>query len=350
MNSYRFGFTARLRDARAITKVIVAASFLIYASLSAAQTTAFTFQGRLTEASMPATGTYDFQFALYDAGGTLINPPAPIVRNGVAVTNGAFVVQLDFGTAGFPSADRYLEIRVKRPADPSYVALTPRQRITSTPYAIRANNSTFSDFATFASSAGNAQTAASATTATTATTAGNVTGVVAIANGGTGSSTKNFVDTGNVDQFVGGIKTFNNIGGNGINLTGVVQGVGFGDYFAPTPLTGASWTWLGNPAVVQVNTGGRLTVSASVDINVSSNAVNYSFAICSQTSTGSIQLLQAGAVAIGPGQPAPIHRSYHYSGLPGANTYFIGICGLSTVTTNLPTGTGLVTGWAMVTK
>lgn len=348
MNIYRFGFIVGARTTGALTKAIVAAAFLVCAGVCSAQVTAFTYQGRLTEASMPATGTYDFQFALYDAAGTLITSPAPIVRTGVAVTNGAFVVQLDFGTAGFPSADRYLEVRVKRPADPSYVALTPRQRITTTPYAIRANNSTFSDFATFASSAGNAQTAASANTATTATTADNVTGVVAIANGGTGSSTKNFVDTGNVDQFVGGIKTFNNIGGNGTNLTGVVQPVGFGGFFPSTPLPN-SWTWLASTTIVQVNTGHRLTVSGSVDIVVSSIAEAYQFTICRQTSTGPITPLQPATMALG-GQQQAIHRSYHYSDLPGANTYFIGVCGQSSTNINPPTGYGTVTGWAMVTK
>jgi hypothetical protein len=43
--------------------------------------------------------------------------------------------------------------------------------------------------------------------ASTATTAGNVTGIVAIANGGTGSGTKNFVDL-STSQSIGGNKTF----------------------------------------------------------------------------------------------------------------------------------------------
>ncbi|MEQ1922204.1 MAG: hypothetical protein ABL952_06820 [Pyrinomonadaceae bacterium] len=345
MTIHILSFTARLRADMMITRSIVSLAFMLCAGMCVAQTTAFTFQGRLTEASMPATGTYDFQFALYDAGGTLINPPAPIVRTGVAVTNGAFVAQLDFGTAGFPSADRYLEIRVTRPADPSYTALTPRQRITTTPYAIRANTSTFSEFATFASSAGNAQTA---TTANTATTADNVTGVVAIANGGTGSSTKNFVDTGNVDQFVGGVKTFNNIGGNGANLTGVVQPLSFSGSF-PSITIPNTWTWVGNIVAVQVNTGQRLTVSGSIDVSVSSLEAGYQFTICRQTPAGPITPFHSGIMGFN-GQLQPIHRSYHYSGLPGANTYFIGVCGISTESTNPPVAFGFVTGWAMVTK
>ncbi len=104
-----------------------------------AQTTVFTYQGRLTDTSMAANGTYDFQFALFDAptGGTPQGATQTIT--GVSVTNGIFTVQLDFGSAPFQTgADRYLEIAVKRPAaDTTYTSLTPRQRITSTPYAIR---------------------------------------------------------------------------------------------------------------------------------------------------------------------------------------------------------------------
>jgi hypothetical protein len=52
-------------------------------------------------------------------------------------------------------------------------------------------------------------TASLAGNATTATTAGNVTGIVGIANGGTNSATKNFVDLINA-QTIGGNKTFTN--------------------------------------------------------------------------------------------------------------------------------------------
>jgi hypothetical protein len=53
----------------------------------------------------------------------------------------------------------------------------------------------------------NVSVTGNAATATTATTAGSVTGVVAIAHGGTGSATQNFVDL-TTAQSVGGVKTF----------------------------------------------------------------------------------------------------------------------------------------------
>src|SRR5882724_12731207 len=108
-----------------------------------AQTTAFTYQGRLTSNSSSANGSYDFIFVLFDAltGGNQV--VGGIEKQGVTVTNGLFTVSLDFGSSAFSDADRFLAI-LARPhsADPNaqYIALSPRQQISSTPYAIRAQS------------------------------------------------------------------------------------------------------------------------------------------------------------------------------------------------------------------
>lgn len=103
-----------------------ALTMFVFLSVTKAQTTTFTYQGNLKDNSIAATGTYDFQFALYSAaaGGTQIG--ATQTQTGVQVTNGSFTVQLDFGAAAFPGADRFLEIRVKPQADATYKALSPR--------------------------------------------------------------------------------------------------------------------------------------------------------------------------------------------------------------------------------
>ena len=112
-----------------------------------AQTTTFTYQGRLSDSSAQANGTYDLSFALFDAptGGAQIG--APQTRT-VTISNGTFTVQLDFNAAAFPGADRYLEISVKRSPDTGFTTLQPRQQITSTPYAVRALAATTADNAT----------------------------------------------------------------------------------------------------------------------------------------------------------------------------------------------------------
>jgi hypothetical protein len=127
-------------------KISFAATWLILSFLAAAnafaQTSAFSYQGRLTDGGTPANGTYEIQFTLWDAtaGGTQQPQPGPVVitRANVQVTAGAFSVQpLDFGATAFPGADRYLEISVRRNALDPFTTLSPRQQITSTPYAIR---------------------------------------------------------------------------------------------------------------------------------------------------------------------------------------------------------------------
>ena len=112
--------------------------FVLAANLTDAQTSTFTYQGRLTDMGTPPTGTYDLQFSLYDAltAGNLQGSPNTVNKTGVNVTNGIFTVQLDFGASAFPGADRFLDIGVKHPADSSYIELAPRQQLTSSPYSI----------------------------------------------------------------------------------------------------------------------------------------------------------------------------------------------------------------------
>src|SRR5437879_10596275 len=114
------------------------------------QTTAFTYQGRLTDAGAPANANYDLQFTLWDAavGGTQQPQPAPaaLTKTNVAVTGGVFSVLLDFGVSAFPGADRFLEVGV-RPGGTAvaFTLLAPRQQISSTPYALRTLNARAAD-------------------------------------------------------------------------------------------------------------------------------------------------------------------------------------------------------------
>lgn len=106
-------------------------------AVGAAQTTAFTFQGRLTDGSDTSpTGSYNIQFAVFNAasGGTQLG--STITVNSVAVAEGIFTVELDFGVAAIINgANKFLEIRVFNPATSAYVTLAPRQRITTAPQA-----------------------------------------------------------------------------------------------------------------------------------------------------------------------------------------------------------------------
>ncbi|MFL6231104.1 MAG: beta strand repeat-containing protein [Pyrinomonadaceae bacterium] len=119
---------------------------LLCAAAVQAQTSAFTYQGRLTDAGSPASGTYDFEFRLYDAAGAQIG--AALTREDVPVANGTFNVTLDFGASAFNGDARLLEISVRSGASTdTYTTLAPRQNITSAPYSIRALSAAQADAA-----------------------------------------------------------------------------------------------------------------------------------------------------------------------------------------------------------
>src|SRR2546425_1880162 len=126
----------------------------LLATNASAQTTAFSYQGRLTDGGTPANGNYDLQFALWDSssGGSQIGATQNF--SNISVNSGVFSVTLDFGSNAFPGANRFLEASARLSGAGAFVLLTPRQQITSTPYAVRSANATLADTSTNASQLG----------------------------------------------------------------------------------------------------------------------------------------------------------------------------------------------------
>ncbi|RLC62650.1 MAG: hypothetical protein DRI80_05880 [Chloroflexota bacterium] len=98
--------------------------------------TAFTYQGRLTDGGSPANGHYDFKFQLYDAASDGNPVGSTVAQEDVAVSEGLFTVQLDFGTDAFTGEARWLEIGVRPGSGGTYTILSPRQPLTPAPYAL----------------------------------------------------------------------------------------------------------------------------------------------------------------------------------------------------------------------
>jgi hypothetical protein len=101
-----------------------------------AQGTAFTYQGRLSTAGNPATGSYDLKALLYNAefGGEQIGPV--LTNLAVTVENGLFVTSLDFGSGVFEGSGRWLELAVRQAGTTRSTVLDPRQVLSATPYAL----------------------------------------------------------------------------------------------------------------------------------------------------------------------------------------------------------------------
>jgi hypothetical protein len=92
----------------------------------------FSYQGRLLEASIPATGQYDFVFTLWDApsGGTRFGPASS--ADNQPVSAGWFAVAVDFGADVFYREPRWVQIAVRATGGGSYTTLSPRQPLTAT--------------------------------------------------------------------------------------------------------------------------------------------------------------------------------------------------------------------------
>lgn len=136
----RFSTSCVLRQRTAWLSCILCAIILLIGNIAHAQSTAFTYQGKLSDAGSPATGTYDLEFKLFDAANTQIG--TSITREDVQVTSGSFTVTLDFGQSPFVNnAASTLEIGV-RPGTSTgpFTTLAPRQPITNSPYSIQTVN------------------------------------------------------------------------------------------------------------------------------------------------------------------------------------------------------------------
>lgn len=146
---------------------VIAFGLLVASSASAAVPQTLTQQGRLLNSDgTPVTSPVRMIFSLY-ASSSATTPLWTETQSNVMLDNGAFSVQLG-GVTAFPAslwngATLYLGVTVGN--DPE---MTPREQITSVPYALMCAQA---DHATAADSATNATNATNATTATNASTA-----------------------------------------------------------------------------------------------------------------------------------------------------------------------------------
>jgi hypothetical protein len=130
------------------TSALLALASVLAPSPAATQTpvgTTFTYQGRLSDGANPASGSFDFQFALFDAavGGGQVG--ATLDVPGLNVTTGLFTASLDFGALAFGASARWLEVRVRPAGGGAYATLAARQRITAGPNALFASNADLLD-------------------------------------------------------------------------------------------------------------------------------------------------------------------------------------------------------------
>ena len=182
-----------------------------------AQGTAFTYQGRLFDGAGPANGKYDLRFNLYDAASVGSLVAGPLTNSPVTVSNGLFVVTLDFGAGVFTGPARWLDIGVRsNTVAVAFTTLGSRQQLTPTPYAIFAETANASGLSGTIPTAGLSGTYGSALTLNNP---GNV-----FAGNGTGLTNVNAAKLGGLTA-----AQFWQLGGNagttpGVNYMGTPDG------------------------------------------------------------------------------------------------------------------------------
>ena len=102
------------------------------------------FQGKLTDdAGVPLDGTYHMTFTIYDA--PTVGTPLWTESQDVLVTDGIYNVKLGsvntLGATVFEQDGLFLEVIIHNPATDTYETLSPRERLTSTAFAIKAGDS-----------------------------------------------------------------------------------------------------------------------------------------------------------------------------------------------------------------
>jgi photosystem II stability/assembly factor-like uncharacterized protein len=193
------------------------------------QGTAFTYQGLLTTNGTAPTGNFDMQFKLHPASSGTNQVGPTLTSAPVVVSNGLFLVTLDFTITPYNGSPLWLEVGVRtNGSSNAYTILSPTQPITSTPYSVMSLNA-----GTAAALTGNITTSQLPTNVPLLGGTNVFTGPVTFSNGmgkfsGTLSGT--FNGSGSLSGTFSGTSTgtFNGNGGgltnlNVTNLVGVVQ-------------------------------------------------------------------------------------------------------------------------------
>ena len=100
---------------------------------------AFSYQGQLTSAGSPANGNYDLVLALFDDPTFGSQVGSTVTNLNVVVSNGLFTTLIDFGPGIFDGTAYWLAIGVRsNGSGADFTALSPRQPVTPSPYALYA--------------------------------------------------------------------------------------------------------------------------------------------------------------------------------------------------------------------
>jgi len=123
---------------RVVTCILASFGLLASIASGAPLGSGMTYQGQLTHAGMPASGLYDFEFALFTvaSGGSAVDT---LSVEDLTVDAGLIDTTLDFTDAPYNGQALWIEVKVRSGASSgAFTTLAPRQALNATPYALYA--------------------------------------------------------------------------------------------------------------------------------------------------------------------------------------------------------------------
>jgi Chaperone of endosialidase len=108
------------------TALVAALGFSAAGSVNAAS---FTYHGNLQDGGKPAEGSYDIELTLYSSasGGSVIG--GPLIMNKVAVHNGSFNTEADFGPLAKSFSQAFVSTGVRSAGQGEFVSLNSRAQV-----------------------------------------------------------------------------------------------------------------------------------------------------------------------------------------------------------------------------
>ncbi len=101
----------------------------------------FTYQGQLRNAGQLVNGSVDLKISLWDSDTGGVQFGSTNTYNAMPLNDGRFACGLNFGNAAFDGSNRWIQVEFRNPAGAGqYLTLSPRDKITATPYALYALN------------------------------------------------------------------------------------------------------------------------------------------------------------------------------------------------------------------
>lgn len=106
----------------------------------------FTYQGKLTSEGALANTAHDFEFRVYAAATNGLQVGTTTTVLNVVPVDGVFTATVAPGNNVWTGTDRWLEVAARVSGSSTFTTLTPRQKLSATPYAAKSLSERLTDF------------------------------------------------------------------------------------------------------------------------------------------------------------------------------------------------------------